>query len=62
MSKDSDSKSAEVKAAEAHGGQVFDPTAEKELPAGTCSDCRGDGIKSPNATQVCQTCQGTGKA
>lgn len=60
-----DQKPAEVKKAEAQGGQTFDPTATKEdtqLPADACVDCRGDGIRDPQATQVCSTCQGTGKA
>lgn len=58
-------KPDEVKKAETSGGQTFDPTVTKEdkqLSADACVDCNGDGIKSPQSTQVCQTCQGTGKA
>lgn len=74
MAKDEDKseevKSEEVKNAEEHGGERFDPTTaeqsekspEELLADGKCPDCKGEGILSPNATQVCQTCQGTGKA
>lgn len=55
-----DKKSAEVKKAEQTGGQTFDPTVEKILKAGDCVDCKGEGLK--NQSQLCPTCQGTGKA
>lgn len=55
-------KPEEVKKAEATGGQTFDPTAEQKNSALNCPTCNGDGILSPQSTQVCQTCQGTGKA
>lgn len=71
MAKKSDDKPKEVLEAERHGGQTFDPTEESSsneptteelLAEGKCPDCKGKGILSPEATQVCQTCQGTGKA
>lgn len=68
MAKDSDNdKSAAVRQAELHGGETFDPTVASEdmsqpLAPGACPDCKGEGIRDPQATQVCQTCSGTGKA
>lgn len=67
MAKDSDNdKPAAVRQAELHGGETFDPTVASEdvspVAAGVCPDCKGEGIRDPQATQVCQTCQGTGKA
>lgn len=59
MSKD-EVKSQEVLDAEKNGGTTFDPT-EASDNGNKCSDCNGDGVRSPEATQVCSTCQGTGK-
>lgn len=61
MAKD-EVKSQEVLDAEQHGGETFDPTVDQKSSELNCPACNGDGIKSPTDTQVCQTCQGTGKA
>lgn len=57
-----DDKPVEVKDAERHGGETFDPTVEPVVAADKCPDCNGEGIRDPLAIQVCQTCAGTGKA
>lgn len=36
--------------------------APKEADPTKCSDCKGEGIRSPNDIRVCPTCEGTGKA
>lgn len=60
-------KSEEVKSAEEHGGESFDPTEtpetvadQKEVKPGDCVDCNGDGLRSDG--RLCATCEGTGKA
>lgn len=50
----------------AQNGQEFDPTtaletkADEPLAAGTCPDCKGEGLRSDG--RLCSTCEGTGKA
>jgi DnaJ-class molecular chaperone len=65
MSKKDDSKPAEVKEAEAHGGQTYNPnaeTAQQPLDPSKCPDCKGEGISDPLGLRVCATCEGSGKA
>ena len=45
---------------ETKSSNVIVPT--QDSVGSKCPDCNGEGIKSPVDHQVCQTCQGTGKA
>jgi DnaJ-class molecular chaperone len=55
-------KDAEAQNGETHRSEEAVKTEPKPLAADACTDCKGEGISDPQDHQVCQTCEGSGKA